>query len=406
MIFTYNSEALPSIPITNLSLACNHCETAVCLDGCPTASYYREPQTGAIIIDEKKCIGCRYCLWNCPYDAPKFDEEKRIIGKCNSCYSGLIEGRLPACTTACPTGALDYGELSEPNLKNIPTWFPDKNLNPAIRLTGKPNLIPLRIIPAKIFEPQNPVSTGKERNKIREWSLIAFSFLTTLSVAIMISSLINGKFPEKILLISIIILAGILSLSHLGRVTRAWRAIINVKSSPLSREIVLFIIYSAVSFIAVFFELPGFLIASSFFGLILLIVIDGVYIYADKRKSVIIHSGQTFLSALLIVSFFTGIVLPFLFIALIKLAASVYRLSVHKINGINSGIGFLRIALLLITGTSLISGISYTDPVIISLFLTGELFDRIIFYFDFDPLNINTLINKQLNAIRNEKKRG
>ncbi|MCX6254866.1 MAG: 4Fe-4S binding protein [Bacteroidia bacterium] len=406
MIITYNSEVLPSIPLTNLSLACNHCETAVCLDGCPTASYYREPQTGAIIIDEKKCIGCRYCLWNCPYDAPKFDDEKRIIGKCNFCYSGLIEGRLPACTTACPTGALDYGELSEPILEDIPPWFPDKNLNPAIGLTGKPNSIPLRIIPEKIFEQETRVSVGKERNKIREWSLVAFSFLITLSVAILISSLINGIFPEKIILILIIILAGILSLFHLGRLVRAWRAIINVKSSPLSREIVLFIIYSVVSFIAVFFHLPGFLIASSFFGLILLIVIDSVYIYADKRKSVIMHSGQTFLSALLIVSFFTGIVLPFIFIALIKLAASVYSLSDHKINRINFGIRFLRIALLLITGSSLISGISYTDPVIISLFLTGELFDRIIFYIDFDPLNINTLINKQLNAVRNEKKKG
>lgn len=406
VIFTYNSDTIPSLPLTNLSLACNHCETPVCLNGCPTASYYREPLTGAVIIDEKKCIGCKYCQWNCPYDAPKFDTENRIIGKCNLCYSGLIEGRLPACTTACPSGALEYGELSEPILKNIPSWFPDKNLNPAIVLKGKQNNDPLRIIPENVFEPEVPKLGAKERGMAGEWSLFAFSFLTTLSVATIISSFINGIFPEKILFVSIIILAGIISLFHLGKRLRAWRAIANVKSSPLSREIALFIIYSVVSFFAVFFQLPGFLLASSIVGLILLIVIDSVYIYADKRKSVIMHSGQTFLSALLIVSFFTGIVLPFIFIALIKLAASAYSLSINKINNINFVIRFLRIALLLVTGVSLVSEISYPDPVISSIFLTGELIDRIIFYIDFSPVNINTEIIKQINIERNEKKRG
>lgn len=118
------------------------------------------------------------------------------------------------------------------------------------------------------------------------------------------------------------------------------------------------------------------------------------------------HSGQTFLSALLIVSFFTGIVLPFIFIALIKLAASAYSLSINKINNINFVIRFLRIALLLVTGVSLVSEISYPDPVISSIFLTGELIDRIIFYIDFSPVNINTEIIKQINIERNEKKRG
>ena len=406
MIFTYNSDALPSLPLTNLSLACNHCETPVCLEGCPTTSYYREALTGAVIIDERKCIGCKYCQWNCPYDAPKFDTEKRIIGKCNLCYTGLIEGRLPACATACPTGALDFGELSESIAENIPPWFPDKNLNPAIGLTGKQINIPLRIIPEKIFEPEISISGKKERGITGEWSLVAFSFLTTISVATIISSLINGIFPEKILFISIIILAGLVSLFHLGKRLRAWRAIANLRSSPLSREIALFIIYSAVSFIAVFFQLPGFLIASSIVGLILLIVIDSVYIYADKRKSVIMHSGQTFLSGLLIVSFFTGFVLPFLFIAVIKLLSSAYSLYINKIAGIQFGVRFIRIALLIVTGVSLVSEISYPDPVISSLFLTGELIDRIIFYIDFAPVNFNTEIIKQINIERNEKKRG
>jgi Fe-S-cluster-containing dehydrogenase component/DMSO reductase anchor subunit len=405
-IFTYNSDTIPSLLHSNLSLACNHCETPVCLEGCPADSYYRETLSGAVIIDGKKCIGCKYCQWICPYDAPKFDTGNRIMEKCNLCYSGIIEGRMPSCSTACPTGALKFGELSEPVPENIPSWFPDKNLNPAIELKGKQNKDPLRIIPEKIIEPEVLKSSAKEKGMTGAWSLFAFSFLTTLSVAIIISSFINGIFPNKILFLSIIIFAGIISLFHLGKWHRAWRAVTNLKSSPLSREIALYIIYSVVSFIAVFFRLPGFIIASSFVGLILLIVIDSVYIYADKRKSVIMHSGQTFLSALLIISFFTGFVLPFIFIALIKLVSSVYILSVNKINNINFVIRFLRLALLFVTGVSLISGISYPDPFISSIFLTGELIDRIIFYIDFAPVNINTEIIKQINIERNEKKRG
>jgi Fe-S-cluster-containing dehydrogenase component/DMSO reductase anchor subunit len=404
MIYTYNSDSLPSLPMTNLSLACNHCENAVCLEGCPTAAYSREPVSGAIIIDNKKCFGCKYCQWNCPFDAPKINTETKIIGKCDLCYSALIERRLPACSTACPTGALDFGELPEAVEVNIPPWFPEKNLKPLIRFTAKQNNTPLRIVPENIFGSENSDPAADARGISGEMSLVAFSFLTTLSVAANITSLVNGVFPLKISSLLLIAIAGLISLSHLGRRLRAWRSIMNLKSSPLSREILLFILYSLASCIAVLFQIPGFLIPSAIIGLILLVVIDSVYIYADSRKSVIGHSGQTFLTALLIVSFFTGIILPFIFIAVIKLFSSGYSLIVNKTNNRNFEIRFIRTALLLLTGVSLLLKISYHDPLINFLFLTGELIDRIIFYIDFNPVNINTEIIKQINFERNEKK--
>ncbi len=246
----------------------------------------------------------------------------------------------------------------------------------------------------------------KERVIQGEWSLIAFSFLTTLSVTIAISSLIRGIFPKKLLFFPIIVIAGLISLLHLGRKMRSWRSVANLKKSPLSREITMFLVYSALSIPAVILQLPGFLFFLSITGLILLISIDSVYIFSDKSKSVILHSGQTFLSALLIVSFFTGIILPFVFTGIIKLTASFYNLNTSKGSVNNFTIRFLRIALLMITGASLISGISYPGLFISILFLTGELLDRIIFYIDFSPVNINSEIIKELNIERNEKERG
>jgi Fe-S-cluster-containing dehydrogenase component len=402
-VFTFNSDAFTTHPLINLSLACNHCETAVCLDGCPTGTFQRDEATGAVLFDTKKCIGCRYCQWNCPYDAPKFDPVKKTILKCNLCYSGLTEGRSPACTSACPTGALNWGDLGENYSGNKPSLFPDKNLNPSIEFKGPQNPQPSRIIPGKIYVPVKEDRIANSTNIISNWSLFVFSFLSTISVSIIISSLINGCFPDAYLTGLLIVIAGVVSLFHLGKWIMGWSAVTNIKTSPLSREIAIFIFFSLLTLTSLFIQIPVLLLLSSITGLLLLVAIDSVYIYTDKRWPVILHSGQTFLSGLLIISFFSESIIPFIFIALIKLGFSGYRIFVIKSSGKYFGIRFLRIAILIVICTSLITGISYNDPATKYLFLSGELFDRIIFYIDFDPLNINRLITKQF--FYHEKKR-
>ena len=318
-IYTYNSIAEIILPVINLSLACNHCESAVCMKGCPTSALRRDEITGAIIVDEIKCIGCKYCQWNCPYDAAKFDTQSKTIVKCNLCYSELISGGQPACSSSCPTGALSYGQLSESGSSGPYIWFPDKKLNPAIEFTNGINKSSLRIIPENVFAQIESKPEHKNKSIASEISLLLFSFLSTFSVATLISSFIKGKFPEKMIFIPVLVLTGLISLFHLGRKSRSWRSISNLRTSPLSREILFFITYAVLSTISIFVHIPVLSIISSFAGLIFLVMIDNVYIFSDKRKSVILHSGQTFISALLMASFFSGIIFPFIFIALIKL---------------------------------------------------------------------------------------
>lgn len=405
-IYTYNSHAEPGLPLIHLSLACNHCESAACMDGCPTSAYSREPVTGAITLNETRCIGCRYCQWNCPYDAPKYDSETRSIIKCNLCYSLLIEGRQPACSSACPTGALRFGEFTEHDPGLVYSWFPDKEQNPAIKFTAKSDGTTLKIIPENIYESVDQVPSNPGKNISDEWSLIAFSYLATLSVSAIFSSFIKGVFPPAMIFLPVLLLTGAVSFFHLGQKTRAWRSVANLSHSALSREIAAFIAFASVSALTVLFHIPGLLIVSSIIGMAFLILIDNVYVSADKRFPVVLHSGQTFISALLIISFFTDSTLPFLFMALIKLISSFYRLSVNQLHKQNFGLRFLRIAFLIVSGISMVSDISYPDLFIVSLFLIGELFDRMLFYIDFNPLNIYKLINQQLNTERNEKKRG
>ena len=405
-IYSYNSEADLLIPVINLSLACNHCESAVCMKGCPVSAYSREPETGAVLLDDTKCIGCKYCQWNCPYDVPKYDPGSGTMAKCNFCYNGLIEGLQPACSSACPTGALSYGLLSEQYSSNSFSWFPDKSIGPAIEFTAKPVNASLKIIPENNFSEKVIEPAKKHKNISPEFSLIIFSFLSTISVAEILTSFIKGEFPDKKIFLPVLLTAGLVSFFHLGRKLRSWRSVINIKGSPLSREITAFIVYSVTSLLTVFFLIPGLLITSAIAGLFFMLMIDSVYFFADRSKKVIIHSGQTFISALLIGSFLSGSVLPFTFIALIKIALSVYNLSSSKLHGTNFSLRFTRIALLIVSGASMISHISYNDNLIVFLFLAGELFDRIIFYIDFNPPDINRLIYEQQNIQRYEKKRG
>jgi Fe-S-cluster-containing dehydrogenase component/DMSO reductase anchor subunit len=405
-IFTYNSTAEHFLPVINLSLACNHCESGACMKGCPASAYRREPDTGAIIIDEKLCIGCRYCQWICPYDAPKFDIISGTIAKCNLCYTGLKDGLQPACSSACPTGALSFGQLSDQNSDIIYSWFPDKKLYPSIEFTGTVKESSLKIIPENIFKQKEKEPLIETKDISDDISLIIFSFLATLSVATIIISFLRGVYPGKMVFIPALVLTGVVSLFHLGRKLRSWRSVMNVRNSPISREILLLIIYGLISSVTVLSHIPVLLIISSITGIIFLVVIDSVYVYAERSKSVRAHSGQTFISALLIVSYFAGDVLPFIFIGSLKIAYSLYSFASKKQGKTTFEIRFLRLAFLIISGVSMISHISYSDIFVSIMFLAGELLDRIIFYIDFNPINIKTMILDQINIDKDEKERG
>ena len=404
-IYTYNFEAFPGLPVTHLSLACNHCEKPLCLEGCPTNAFRKDIPTSAIIIESKKCIGCMYCIWNCPYDAPKFNVNKGFMEKCNFCFSRINERVEPACTAACPTGALRFGEVPEIARSNALKWVPEKDINPALLIIGSNTRTPLMIFPENGSNNQRniPVNTGK--NISGEWSLILFSFLTVVSVSFGIADLLGGRSVNKISAITILILAGIFSLLHLQKKSGALKAILNFKSSPLSREIFLFAIYFLFSVATQLTGSPTLLVISVIIGLLLLMAIDSVYTYADKSVLMISHSGQSFLTGLLIGSYLLNALLPFLFIAFVKVLFNLYSLIRSRPGNLFFTLRIFRVAFLLIISATMISGKAGNDVVNFIIFLSGEFADRILYYADFDPVNINSEITKFEILSHNEKER-
>jgi anaerobic dimethyl sulfoxide reductase subunit B (iron-sulfur subunit) len=82
------------------------------MDVCP-ASAISKRDDGLVVIDEDQCIGCRYCEWACPYGCPQFDDESKNMTKCTGCSDYVDSGLPPQCVAACPSRALDFGEIGE-----------------------------------------------------------------------------------------------------------------------------------------------------------------------------------------------------------------------------------------------------------------------------------------------------
>jgi anaerobic dimethyl sulfoxide reductase subunit B len=110
---TFEGGAFPHVVAYNISMACNHCEDPVCVSGCPARAYTKRPDTGIVVHDPDRCIGCRYCTWLCPYGAPQYDESIGKVRKCDFCEDEFQNERSPACVAACPTRAIQIGPLGE-----------------------------------------------------------------------------------------------------------------------------------------------------------------------------------------------------------------------------------------------------------------------------------------------------
>lgn len=95
-----------------LSMACNHCENPICVTVCPAAALQKR-EDGIVLVDESRCIGCRYCQWACPYDALHFNANTGRMSKCTMCVHRVDVGQQPACVVSCPTQAIEWGPLEE-----------------------------------------------------------------------------------------------------------------------------------------------------------------------------------------------------------------------------------------------------------------------------------------------------
>ncbi len=96
----------------NVRRLCMHCEDPACASVCPVAALHKTPQ-GAVVYDQTRCIGCRYCMVGCPFGIPRYEWNSPVprMRKCILCYQNATRfGKPTACAKVCPTGATKFGE--------------------------------------------------------------------------------------------------------------------------------------------------------------------------------------------------------------------------------------------------------------------------------------------------------
>ena len=126
----------------NFLVLCNHCTNPPCCRVCPTKATWQR-QDGVVMMDQHRCIGCRFCMAACPFGARSFNygdprkapkelnpdfptnpeyptRTKGVVEKCNLCAERLAKGKVPACMEAAnkiKKDSLVFGDLDDPDSK-------------------------------------------------------------------------------------------------------------------------------------------------------------------------------------------------------------------------------------------------------------------------------------------------
>lgn len=131
----------PKVKVSYIPLPCLHCEEASCITASPGDAVYRRPD-GIVVIDPEKASGEKEIIKNCPHRVIYWNEEKNIPQKCTFCAHLLDQGwKVPRCVEACPTGALVFGDMENPesDISGVMTSEATEELNPEYGL--KPRVL-------------------------------------------------------------------------------------------------------------------------------------------------------------------------------------------------------------------------------------------------------------------------
>jgi len=117
---------------------CFHCDNPLCVSVCPVGATFKRTD-GIVLIDNNRCIGCKFCMTGCPYSTrvfawkhyPEFDEDKEpyspeasspgkegTVSKCDFCPDLIRVGKVPYCVSACPMGVIYFGDVDEDTVTN------------------------------------------------------------------------------------------------------------------------------------------------------------------------------------------------------------------------------------------------------------------------------------------------
>lgn len=395
-IRTFNPNRHPLLRVQHLSLSCNHCEDAACLRNCPASAYIRDKDTGAVIHHPERCMGCRYCTWACPFDAPKYSEETGLIEKCDFCLDRQKAGQEPACVAHCPLGALSIEVMpleaaagqdekaTDGQGVELPPAFPETRLKPSVRFIALRREAPpdMKVEGGRLARFLDPLlQTPSSRVSLAgEWPLALFTQVIALLSAWLLASMLGGARLHWAVFAGVGAVAMALSTWHLGNKSNAWRACMNVFRSWLSREIFLVGAFLALGTWHLISgqALYGWIAAGVAFAA--LIAIDKIYCVARPLCHGRLHSAQALLSAAFLLGLLAGMPVLAWSMGSLKFLLYLHRKLMKREGFLMWLLGLARVFF------GFASPILFrARPVLaVSCVLLGELLDRLEFYMELE----------------------
>ncbi len=407
-VTVFNENRIPDIPVVSYSIACNHCIDAPCMVNCPALAYQKDNETGVVNIDKDKCMGCNYCQWVCPYDAPTYNESLGIMQKCTMCSHR--KDYNPACVAVCPTGALKIGDYTRGETDEM---------------EGRPDIWRENIEPALILKPlkqhsYTPRASIRQDEKLlngfigrlerkpnssvslkTEWPLLMFTICVPLLVAAFTGFTANAYAFSKYLYMILGIACMGISTIHLGQRQRFMRAVLNWRNSWLSKEIVLFSLFYGCSSLYLLFNLEQSILSIiiCIIGFATLFSMDRVYHVNSNVSKSKIHSAFTVITGLYIAAVF---LYHFYFILIIGAIKLFFYLSRKIVK--DSIEDFLWTAARILSGFILPVILLINSPekfksMIIILIIIGEVLDRAEFYRDLEFMRPQTMALNELKKM-------
>jgi len=283
------AKALHGSALQTVTSSCHHCLDPACMTGCPVLAYDKDPLTGIVRHLDDQCIGCQYCTLMCPYDAPKYNESKGIVRKCDMCSDRLEHGQAPACAEACPSSAIAIRTVLKTELEArlqggfLPGVADPSQTLPTTRYVSRGGLEHFSPVDELRAEPQHAPA-----------SLVLMLTLTQLAAGVAVMSALLRPAEPLSSQLAVVLSAGlgiVASLFHLGRPWLAHRAVLGLRKSWLSREAVALGVFTKLALAAAVLSAFGLLpsisraLALASAGLGLCGVFCSVMVYAVTRRA-------------------------------------------------------------------------------------------------------------------------
>jgi Fe-S-cluster-containing dehydrogenase component/DMSO reductase anchor subunit len=240
--------------VHTVTSSCHHCIDPACLTGCPANAYEKDPITGIVAHLDDECIGCSYCTLTCPYEVPAYNPTLGIVRKCDMCRGRLAEGEAPACVQGCPQGAITIGlvtvadlvaeSVDDPNLTLVPGAPASDVTVPTTRYhSARP------LDAALVAADAQSVHPAHEHTPLAIMLVLTQAAVGMLLVAAVLRWTRDLDLATSASLSMLVLVTGLLALGasvfHLGRPLLAWRALLGLRHSWLSREILAFGCFAA-----------------------------------------------------------------------------------------------------------------------------------------------------------------